>query len=115
MAIETSYSELQGKLDEYLDRVVDDAEVLYVRRPNGKNVAFISADELRSLLETYHVMSSPANAERLRKAIDDAEAGRLEPLDMTALRSEVGLAPSSADDAGEGAVQRPAELPLEAR
>jgi antitoxin YefM len=91
MAIETSYSEVQGHPDEYMDRVVDDAEVLYVRRPNGKNIATIGADELSSMLETRYLLASPENAERLIEALHDAREGRGNRMSLDELRTEVGL------------------------
>jgi antitoxin YefM len=91
MPIETSFSELEGNLNEYLDRVVDDAEVLYVRRPNGKNIAMISADQMSSFLETRYLLASPANAERLRTALRSARQGRGRQMTVDELRAEVGL------------------------
>jgi antitoxin YefM len=38
----------------------------------------VSADQWRSLMETAHLLRSPANAERLLRSIADAEAGRTE-------------------------------------
>ncbi len=33
--------------------------------------------EVASILETWHLLRSPANAERLLRSIEDAEAGKL--------------------------------------
>ena len=49
----------------YLDQVVDDREVLLVRRRGARDVAIIPADELAGLMETAHLLRSPKNAQRL--------------------------------------------------
>ena len=46
------------------------------RRRGKDDVAPIAAAEQRSLLETAHLMASPANARRLTHAFRDAIAGR---------------------------------------
>ena len=91
MAIETTYSDLRGHLSEYMDRVVDDRDVVVVRRRNGKNVAMIAEDEFRSLMETVHVMSSPKNAQRLLTAFHRAETGVTQPLGIDQLRADLGV------------------------
>ena len=91
MAIETTYSDLRGHLSEYMDRVVDDCEILVIRRRNGKNVALIGEQELSSMRETAHLLSSPANAERLLTAVREVRAGRARRMSMKQLRQEIGL------------------------
>jgi antitoxin YefM len=43
------------------------------------------------MLETIHLLRSPANAERLLDAIEWAKAGKGEPSSPAALRAEFGL------------------------
>ena len=74
MPIETSYTELRQNLASYLDRVVDDLEVVVVRRRGNRNVAIIDADELERIEETAYLLRSPANARRLRKALAESKA-----------------------------------------
>jgi antitoxin YefM len=59
-------------LDKLFDRACDDRDVIFVRREPGRDVAFIAADELESLLEIAHLVSSPRNATRLFAAINRA-------------------------------------------
>jgi antitoxin YefM len=90
--VETTYTSLRENLASVMDRVVDDREVVIVRRKRGQRVAIIPADELSGLLETAHLLRSPRNAERLMKAVRDSKQkkGKLESLDE--LRQEMGLA-----------------------
>ena len=91
VAIEKSYSDVRAHLAEYMDRIVDDRDVVVVRRRNGKNVAMIAEDEFFSLMETVHLMSSPKNAQRLFTALRRAESGSTKPQTIDELRLELGL------------------------
>ena len=92
MAVETTYSKLREELATFLDRAVDDREVIVVKRRGSKDVALIAADELSSLLETAHLLRSPRNAKRLIGAIRDAERGDGKPQTIEQFRKEIGLA-----------------------
>ncbi len=67
--IKTSYIQACANLSKLLDLVVDDREIVIIQHKNGKRAALIDADELESLLETAHLLSSPRNAERLLSAL----------------------------------------------
>jgi antitoxin YefM len=92
MSVETTYTQLREKLASVLDRVVDDREVIIVRRKTGKDVALIAADELSGLLETAHLLRSPKNAQRLMSAMRRAERRVGKPELAEKLRREMGLA-----------------------
>jgi antitoxin YefM len=91
MAVETTYTNLREKLASVLDQVVDDREVVIVRRRGAKDVALIPADELAGLLETAHLLRSPRNAERLRASIREGRQGRGRRMSLEQLRREFGL------------------------
>jgi len=74
-----------------MDRIVNDREVVIVRRKRGKPVAMIPADELSGLLETAHLLRSPKNAERLLAALQAAKRGKHKPQSLDKLRKEMGL------------------------
>ena len=88
--IEASYSEARQKFKAFLDRA-DDGETIVVKRRNGGDVAMIAAAELSSILETAHLLRSPANAKRLGAALKRARSGRGRRLSPNQLRSTVGL------------------------
>jgi PHD/YefM family antitoxin component YafN of YafNO toxin-antitoxin module len=52
-----------------LDRVVEDREVVIVRRRGSADVALVAAEELSGLMETAYLLQSPANAGRLLTAV----------------------------------------------
>lgn len=92
--VETSYSSLRENLASMLDRVVNDREVVVVRRKRGQPVAMVAADELSSLLETAHLLRSPRNAQRLLDALSNSLKRKAKPESLDKLRKEMGLAGS---------------------
>ena len=91
MPIETTYTALRENLASYLDRVVDDREVVVVKRRGARDVAIIAADELAGLEETAYLLRSPKNAERLRRALNRAKRGEGKAESIDDLRKSVGL------------------------
>jgi len=69
MAIETTFSAARSNLSSLLDRVTRDGEIITIKRRGAPDVALISATELSGLLETVHLLRSPANAVRLLTAL----------------------------------------------
>jgi antitoxin YefM len=74
-----------------LDRVVDDREVVVVKRRGARDVAIIAADELAGLEETAYLLRSPANARRLRNSLRELEQGGGKRMTVDELRRSVGL------------------------
>ncbi len=91
MTIETTYSQAREQFKTLMDRVVNDREVVLVRRRSGEAVAMIAADELQSLMETAHLLRSPKNADRLLAALARARAGEMTPTSVDALEKHYGL------------------------
>lgn len=89
MATETTYTSLRENLASVLDRVVDQREIVIVRRRRSRNVALIPAGELAGSLETAHLLRPPRNARRLLVALQRAERGKTKPATVTQLRREI--------------------------
>jgi antitoxin YefM len=92
--VETTYTKLRENLASVMDRVVNDREVVIVRRKGDQRVAMVPADELSGLLETAHLLRSPRNADRLLKALRRADRRKAKPESLDELRQEMGLARS---------------------
>jgi len=92
MAIQTTYSQAREQLATLLDEVTENREVVIIRRRGAEDVAMIAADELTGLLETAHLMRSPANAERILTALARVREHTGVPQAIDELRREVGLA-----------------------
>ncbi len=91
MPIETSYTELRENLASYLDRVVDDREVVVVKRRGARDVAIIACDELAGLDETARLLHSPANVRRLLESLRELDRGKGKKTTVDELRGSVGL------------------------
>jgi antitoxin YefM len=89
MPTETTYSNLRQNLATFLDEVTEQQETVIVRRKGKGDVALIPAAELAGLLETAHLLRSPANARRLLTALLRAESGRPSSSTAAALRREI--------------------------
>jgi len=91
VAVETSYTHLRDKLASILDQVVEDREVVIVRRRGARDVALVPADELAGLMETAHLLRSPKNAQRLLAALRRAKLRKVKPEPIGKLRRALGL------------------------
>ena len=72
-----SYSAFRKHLARYMDEVCDSHTALHVTRQNARTVVLLSEEEYEGMLETLHLLRSPANAKRLRASIRKADAGKL--------------------------------------
>ena len=70
-----TYSESRARYAEVLDKVIDDAEPIIITRAGHENVVIVSQREYDSLVETVHLIRSPANARRLFDAMERMERG----------------------------------------
>ena len=70
-------SEVRRDLESVLDAVVEDRIAVVIRRRSGEPVVMMAQSEYDALMETWDLLRSPRNAERLREAIADVEAGDL--------------------------------------
>ena len=89
MPSETTYTSLRENLASVLDNVVDQQEVVIVRRKGARDVALIPAKELAGLMETAHLLRSPRNARRLLAALRRSMAGKVKPRAVSGLREEM--------------------------
>ena len=95
MPVETTYTRLRARLASVLDQVVNDQEVVIVRRRGAKDVALVPAGELTSLMETAHLLRSSRNAQRLLTALKRAARRKGKPQSVDKLRREMGLGAAS--------------------
>jgi antitoxin YefM len=71
-----SYSDTRANLKEIMDRVVEDHAPVVITRQKAEAVVMISLADWTAMEETLHLLSNPANAERLRGAIDQLDTGK---------------------------------------
>ncbi|MHB1631008.1 MAG: type II toxin-antitoxin system Phd/YefM family antitoxin [Acidithiobacillus sp.] len=71
-----SYSEARENLKAVMDRAVEDADVTVITRRGAANAVLLSQDLFDSLMETVHLLRSPANATHLARSIAQDQAGQ---------------------------------------
>ena len=72
-----SISDFRKNISADIDAAVEDHVPLIITRPGGKDAAVVmSLEDFNSWQETAYLLSSPANAERLRRSIADLDASR---------------------------------------
>lgn len=71
-----TYTDFRQSLAGFMDRVCDEHAALTVTRQKGRSVVVMSEAEYESIMETFHLIKSPANAARLVAAIAQLDAGQ---------------------------------------
>jgi antitoxin YefM len=71
-----SFSEARNNLKTVFDEVVENADYTIVTRRDAENVVVMSLDSFNSLLETFHLLKSPANAAHLQRSISQFRQGK---------------------------------------
>ena len=80
-----SYSQLRAELKSVLDEVCDTHEPAYVTRRNGGDVVILAREDYEAMDETAYLLRSPANARRLRAALNEKPEERI-VMDIDELR-----------------------------
>lgn len=91
MSLSTTYTDARANLKELCDRVTSTRAPVIIHRRNAEDVALVSANELESLVETAHLLRSPANAKRLLSALIRAKNKMEKPTSVSHLKKELGL------------------------
>lgn len=72
-----TYTYARNTLKNVLDDVVQDVDVTIISRRNAEGDAVVmSLDHYNSLMETLHLLQSPANAAHLAKSIKQLRDGK---------------------------------------
>jgi antitoxin YefM len=70
-----AFSDARNKLKEVLDRVAQDADYTVITRRDAAAAVVMSLDSFNSLMETVHLLNSPANAAHLARSIAQYRGG----------------------------------------
>lgn len=80
-----SYTEARDRLASVWDETVSTREPVLIDRRGHESVVLVPASEWQGLLETAHLLRSPANARRLLAALNRLEQGEGLELSFEAL------------------------------
>ena len=72
-----SFTEARNSLKAVLDQVVNDADTAIITRRDAEDAVVMSLDHYNSLMETVHLLRSPANASHLSRSIVQYKEGRV--------------------------------------
>ena len=70
-----TFTEARNRLKSVLDRVTNDADIAIITRRDAGDAVVMSLDYYNSLVETVHLLRSPANAAHLAESIRQFRAG----------------------------------------
>jgi antitoxin YefM len=71
----TTYTNFRQNLKSFLDRIFASHTPLYVKRTNGEDVVVMSKTDYESMQETFYLLKSPKNAEKLLKSLEQYKKG----------------------------------------
>jgi antitoxin YefM len=77
-----TFTEARNKLKSILDRVIEDADYTVITRRDADDAVVMSLDYFNSLLETVHLLKSPANAAHLERSIAQYKQGEVSEKDL---------------------------------
>ena len=71
-----NFSDARNSLRAVIDQVVEDADVTVISRRDAPDAVVMSFDYYSGLMETVHLLSSPANAAHLARSISQLRANQ---------------------------------------
>ena len=72
-----NYTEARNGLADAMRHTIEDKDPVMITRNGQGAVVMISEEEYRSIEETLHLLSTPANAERIRRGLADYAEGKM--------------------------------------
>ncbi|MFV3305062.1 type II toxin-antitoxin system Phd/YefM family antitoxin [Pseudomonas sp. NY15181] len=71
-----TFTQARADLKQTMDDVCRDHEPAVITRQRGEPVVMISLEDYNGMQETLYLLSSTANAQRLRESVDEVRAGK---------------------------------------
>lgn len=71
-----SDTDARNSLKAMMDRVIDDQDVILIRRRDGGNAVLLSEEAYSSMTETLYLLANPINAEVLMQSVAEFKAGK---------------------------------------
>lgn len=77
-----NFSEARNGLKNVIDQVIEDADYTIISRRDAPDAVLMSMDTFNSLMETVHLLRSPANAAHLARSIGQYREGTVSQHDL---------------------------------
>jgi len=78
-----NFSEARNHLKSVLDQVVNDSDYTVITRRDSEDTVVMSLDHFNGLMETVHLLRSPANAAHLADSIAQYKSGATVEVKLT--------------------------------
>lgn len=78
LLLAVNYTELRGRMKEYMDKVTDDFETLIVTRKKNKNIVMISEETYNNMVENMHLMGNETNYKWLMESKKQLKGGLIQ-------------------------------------
>ncbi len=77
-----NFSDARNRLKAVLDQAVTDADYTVITRRDAADAVVMSLESFNGLMETVHLLKSPANAAHLDRSISQYRSGQVEQHDL---------------------------------
>ena len=77
-----NFTEARNNLKRLLDDVVDDADYTVINRRDSADAVVMGLDYFNGIMETLHLLESPANAKHLMESIQQYREGQTKTKDL---------------------------------
>jgi antitoxin YefM len=71
-----NFSDARNQLKQVIDQVVSDCDVAIISRRDSEDAVVMSLNTYNSMMETYHLLKSPANLKHLEKSLAQYRKGQ---------------------------------------
>jgi antitoxin YefM len=78
-----NFSQARNSLKQVIDQAAADADYTLITRRDAPDAVLMSLDTFNGLMETVHLLASPANAAHLARSIDQFRRGQRVDHDLT--------------------------------
>lgn len=72
-----NFSDARNHLKHVIDQTIEDSDYTIISRRDSPGAVLMSLDTFNSLMETVHLLKTPANAAHLAESIEQFRMGKL--------------------------------------
>ena len=72
-----NFSDARNQFKQVIDQVVADSDVTIISRRDAEDAVVMSLDTYNSMMETVHLLKSPANVKYLEKSLTQYRKGQI--------------------------------------